>query len=719
MRTFVLCISAFFALPLVACGGESGSDPVDAGPPPTPECALDSDYEKTPGYPYDPEVFRTAVWPILDASCGSAGCHAGPNGAGAYSVFSVSDDYCDFVNSFNEAYQKSDHVNDPANSRIYAAVAGGKPSHPSLVDSAPDELQAILDYVTAGYNRAQEDVSTNPAPLFDLQVYQTDVQPAFDSNGCLRSGCHDDQSAVAGFGLVPTPALDSDDMRSNLEAVVRLVDVTNGRDGVANSRIYLRVSDNHASSVFGDIAKEKLLAWMQAAVPNEDQTPQLCSDVGKFNVEVFADEILPVLDGLDLNDREGGRNTTGCMRGPCHGSQQMNQPGKLFLDPELPAAENLERFSCFVNLQNPSASRVLACPLDLAACQLPQGHPGQDVFAGVTDRNYQRILSYLYASSNDGTPLDFAFFARRINPIFDDRNAVLDGALNQSCSSTAGCHGVTSPDAPPPNLSNFAILPEVADEARLLLNFASAANFTFFPDPVQSSLFLYPTNQSVNQDDFDQATGLAHPVEAFAVDSVQALTILKWAGGLQPDGDGFLRDWLVAGDFPASDINTATGIAEATIEPRIFDSANTSTQFNNGEWDGLFSANAFVDLNDPDEGFPRAVGVDRIAYAVAYLINADSRDREVLFQFTSPNEVEVHIAGQIIPALPNQTATARVFLPAYQQDKAVTRILVKVFQQAADEQFGFQIQALDAGNQQPIVEGDGELLIKLSPEGGV
>ena len=44
-------------------------------------------------------------------------------------------------------------------------------------------------------------------------------------------------------------------------------------------------------------------------------------------------------------------------------------------------------------------------------------------------------------------------------------------------------------------------------------------------------------------------------------------TILTWAGGLRPDADGFVRNWLVAGDFPLDPITDPTPIDEATAQP--------------------------------------------------------------------------------------------------------------------------------------------------------
>jgi hypothetical protein len=131
-----------------------------------------------------------------------------------------------------------------------------------------------------------------------------------------------------------------------------------------------------------------------AAVP-----PATCADIDQFDLDVFADEIMPILTGaVDLNDPGG--TSPGCTRGACHGTDR--GPDALFLAESETAANNLSRFSCFVDLANPPASQVLVCPLNDPGCVLV--HPGADVFSGVDDLNYQRVLSYLQDSAAGATP---------------------------------------------------------------------------------------------------------------------------------------------------------------------------------------------------------------------------------------------------------------------------------------------------------------------------
>lgn len=696
-------------LGLGGCGQEP--EPPPSTPPPA-GCVLDAPAEKSPGYPFDPQMFRNDVWPVLAGSCMGSGCHDGPNGIGSFSVWAVSDDDCDFVNTFNQVAAKTDLLNAPANSRVYVAVAGSKPGHISL-SAKPDDLETILDYVTKAYETKQND---NPTKVnFDFARYQTEVDPLFEKNGCLTSGCHNPEDKAGGFFLELEAPLDSDAMEANFDAVKTRVEVNSGKAGAEQSVIYARTQKIHVNAGFTEEDADTLLAWIQDALPDEVKPPTTCTDAARFNVGVFGAEIMPVLEGrVDLNDRDGG-TSTGCTRSTCHGTPGAG--GKLFLDPDAAPAENLERFACFVNLDNPSASAILACPLDLASCPTSGGHKGEDIFAGVTDLNYQRILSYLYAGTSN-SPLDFAFYARKIDPLFNDEDAVQDGALGLTCASTQGCHGVVSATQPPPNRSNFPIIAESTDEADLRLNYAAASNFTHFQQADQSALFLYPTNEIANVDN-PLGTGLDHPVKAFDVVDEEAQIILEWAGGLRATADGFLRHWLVAGDYPASNVTDEAIAGEDALTPEIFDDARASRRFNGGLWDGFFSAADFIDLDDPLQGFFVQDGQNRIVYAAAYVTNTTTRDIDAVFEVSSPNDVEITVgsgSGAIGRDGAGAASTARLPAFAVNDTDRYTRILIKVFQRPGDAQFGFELRISD-DNGNLLQQRD--LLFKLSPDGSI
>lgn len=712
---------ALVAGSLAGCGDDQApTTPVDAGLPVS--CPLSAEVESRPGYPFGPGTFRDQVWPILAEHCAGAGCHGAPSGVAGFTVWPLSDDSCDFASTFNAVYSKTDFRNDPKNSRVYASVTGSNPNHPALPALDQAALDVILDYVTSAYDTYLADSGPiDASELFDAAAYQAEIAPALTDAGCMSGACHHPDQAAGDFSLPPDPAPDSDEMAASMAAVIKLIDFSTGQDGAPLARIYVRATDNHGGVALAAADAEALLAWIKGGLPPGDEPPPPgCSDSARFDLAVFRDELMPMLNGdIDFNDLDSGRNTTGCTRGPCHG--QDRGPGSLFLSEEAPAEDNLRRFACFVDTVNPSASQILACPLGHPRCAYGD-HPGDDIFSGVEDRNYQRLLSYLYSSALETSPLDFAYFVRRVNPIFNDRDSVYDGALGLSCASVGLCHGKPAPDQPPQNNSNFGIVPETTSEEALVLNFLAAASFSYFPDPTQSSLILYPTDEISNRADNPFATGIHHPGgEDFAIDDPEAKTIIEWAGGLRPDAEGFVRSWLIAGDFGATDIGDEPIADEATVEPRIFQRSGQSVQYNSGEWDGLFSDTAFIDLNDPAQGFPRDAAKDRIAYAAVWIINADSKDLEVTLRVRSPNDVKLYAGDQFNVGRDGAGTSLKVTLPSYGQSQTLTRVLVKVLQLTdgtGENRFGFDL-AIEDKDGDPLTASSRQLVLKLGPEGGI
>lgn len=708
-----------------ACVAGGGQAP----PPPESsnlECQIQSQQQQTPGYPFDLTRFRTEVLPTLTGTCANASCHGAPDGKKGFKLFAdAAPGNCDYARTFN-AFKERVDLNNPSNSKVYLNPAGDNPAHPLKLGKAEPRLIALLAFLEdaartltgTGGGTAPPPTSANP---FDYTVYQNKIQPLLDNaegRGCA-AGCHGGPQGLGGFKIVANPAPGSPEMEANFNTITALCDLTTPE----TSKIYLRATNRHsggASSAFSSQDAQTMLAWIADAKTNAPPpapgggapTPNGCAAPANFDVGVFRDEIMPILDGtVDLNNRADTRTTIGCTRGACHGQDRTG--GALVLKTANTAAQNLASFACFVSLTSPASSEILQCPLNQPGCRRSP-HPGQQVFANAADKNYQRILSYLYGAKTVATPLDFAFFSRRINPLFNDLTAVAAGST-RTCADGA-CHGTSVAGQPAPNGSNFPILSNASDKNRLLLNFAAAGNFTNFLDPRGSSLFLYPTNEVANLAN-GFATGLPHPGGAdLAIDSPQARDILRWSGGLRPDGQGRGIDWLVAGDFSAAAITDPTAVDEVNAAPSIFDRSG-APQFNNGEWDGLFSDDGVVNLN---ESFPRAAQSGRVAYAVAYLINTTAADINAEITLVSPNAVKLYVGKQPILQASDARAgvTGLATLPAFSVARTSTRILVKVFQRASDQRFEFQLLLRDEfGN--PLTDLTRELVVKLSPNGGI
>ena len=580
-----------------------------------------------------------------------------------------------------------------------------------------------------------------PQSFFDFRTFREKIQPALDSaetKGCTAGACHGAEGGAGGFSLHKAPApgdANAPPTPEELENFTAITDPGNGKvdlDTPNKSVIYNRASpatDKHnggTSVKFTEGQASDLLQWIQAAKAAKDaQNPPPgqpdqdgganngCTDPSQFSLGVFQSDILPILTGQkDYNRADQVGNGNGCAGSTCHGQDKTNA---LVLKKNASAADNLKSFACYVNLKNPVQSNIVICPLGKNNCK-KSPHPGSSVFTGPTDLNYQRILSFLYATKTATTPLDFAFFARQVAPIFE--NTQLSGSAGRSCADTTTCHGVSDQGQAPPNGSHFPMITGAIDKARLGFSFGAASNFTNFIKATDSYLFLYPTNLVSDPKASPFATGKNHTGgELIRASSREAQQILTWAQGLRLVGNGFNLNWLVAGDYAGTNnINQDTPAGnETAITPAIFDKMGSNT-FQAGVWDGLFSDNNFVNLN---QNFPRNVAIDRAAFAVAYVVNLTTNDIPAKISVVSNNEIKLYVdQNETINTNAAQNgAQTSATLTAPKADKKSTRLLLKVLQrQGGSSQFGFSMQITDRdGN--PIPQQD--IVVKLSPDGGI
>jgi hypothetical protein len=709
------------------CFGDTADTPLD------PECIIDEEGEKRPGDPYDYELYKTDIAPLLVQTCTVGNCHlpgTPPTGAnGGFIVYpNAASDPCDSVKTFRSFDEKSDETT-VENSRTLYAINGGLAIHPAkAADNTLVGGQATLDkiqgFIQNAHDYCVENGGCAPAgalDYFDYQVYQDVIQPGLDKAGnnvgCSAGAtCHAPPGQL-GLALTPNPAKDSPEMEANYASVKSKIAVPGATDPTTTI-FYINAVTAHGGGVSTQIdgATQTALAdFIQKAIDAaEGRGDETCADPAQLDIGVFENEILPMLRGeRDYNDLGADATATGCVRAPCHGT---SRPASLTLIPTDPVETQLANFACFVNLVSPSASQVLLCPtLDPRCVKHP--HPGDRIFDGAEDQNYRKLLGFLFSTNNTAnTPTDLGFFARKINgSIFDNRAAVEDGAQGRTCADTNDCHGIAVAGQAPPNRSNFGILPNAGDNlAQLESNFFEATAFINFLEPEASSLFQYPTNL-IAEDDPDInpfGTGINHPGgEAFAVDSQFALDILTWAQGLRLI-NGFNRNWLIAGSFQgADDIDFNTPIDEETETPAIFE--NSRGQDLAGKWDALFEIQDNVDVAT----FIDSNVEGQIAYAVAYVFNTTNVEQEVNLTINSINEVEVHFGGSQTRLAPNQEGTLTAFIPPTRaEDPAINRILIKMFQGANDGGMSFTAQLLNENDEQ---FNDTDIIIKTSELGGI
>jgi hypothetical protein len=738
-----ICLSGTLLAALIASagcfgGGDDDDDVVD------PECVLEDENERSPGYPFDFEVFKTDIAATLVANCTAGNCHLPgepPTGAnGGYIVWAgAADNDCDRVKTFKAFRDKSDLTN-PPNSLINTAINGALPTHPLKTVAAGGTLDdataaKLLNFIVKANADCVADGGCAPSTgvdYFDPAVFESTIQPALDAAGnnvgcSAGANCHAPPTGQGLFVFTPGAAAGSAEIKANYEAVKNKISLTGdvGQDPT-KTVFYIQATTVHGGGVStqvnaaGATALADFIAKAIAAKGNVDPGNNTgCADPAQLSLDVWIEEIFPILTGeIDLNDQNGEGNAVGCARPTCHG---VARPGALTLLASDPPEKQLANFACFVNLASPSSSPVLACPSD-NNLYCPKDHEaigGGRVFADANDNNYERILSYLFSANSDNIPLDFAFFALRIDSIFNNRNAVEDGAQGRTCADTNSCHGVLSANQRPPNNSNFGIIPNAGKTVNLLkVNFTEAASMINFQTAEGSSLFLYPTNAIADPDNFEFATGTVHPGGAdFAVDSAFAADILKFAAGLRPNGAGEQLNWLIGGAFQGvADIDDTTLIDEDNITPEVFQASGGDELA--GEWDAFFSVDGRVDVQEFIGGESLA---GRTVFAVAYLVNQTTIDQRVEVELTPENDAKLFVGESETQVNANNTGSLTLTIPASRASDTpvANRIMVKLFQAAGQANLAFTIRLLRADNDQPFNDVGRELVIKLDPRGGI
>lgn len=730
----------------IACGSD---EPPEENPG-DPKCQLDVADETDPTHPdgFDINVFNTTIQPLIISKCTVGACHdssaihPNQNMIPEDQLYKIWTDAkadappgsaaaCNNIQNFNAFIHQTDYAN-PANSLVLQKASGAV-AHGGLIVFKSDapEYKTILDFLTAAQALRDADAPPTTGPpngqYFDKEAFASVIQPLLDSsaNTCSSGGgCHGAPGSLGNNAFALVANATGADLDANFASVVGKVNLKD----TAGSTIYFQATNSHeASPVMSSADAADLLDWIQDAAEAkcnvregcQDDTPVTgCIPAEQFNALAFENEILPILAGqFDYNDPNNDNPiATGCTRPTCHGDPQFDTEGSMYLGgtPE----ESLASFGCFVNLTNPAFSQVLLCPLDSGNC-IKAPHPGGQIFQnGADDLNYQRIASYIAASSN-APPYDFAFFAEKINPLFLTPNAD-----NQTCADPGLCHGVSAPGEVPPNGSDFPILGG-SSVTSLTYNFIQAASFANFFDAANSPLLLYPTDTIG-----ELVPGDIHPPGAVIdINSQEAIDIQTWAQGLRLNDQGFNFNWLVAGEFlSADDVNESPleNLEDASFNPRDFEPSQGvgECQGNPCEWQGFFSDVQDINLN-LDDFFPRDVSVDRIAYAIAYVVNISGQDLDnstILVNTVAPNELKVYVngvqAGVAVGGVTTATASANFPTITVGDDAIATPVVIKIFQPAGEDgnNFTFNVQFLDDEGD-PIEPDDAVILLNSYEEG--
>jgi hypothetical protein len=708
----LILISAPLALLLSVGCSSSPTGPGGGG-----ECAIQAEGEKEPGFPFSLKTYEEQVLPVLKEQCASCHDPGAVNEANwAIKAQAAEKGNCEYADTFNALKDVADTTT-PENSAFVATRA--VTPHDTLPAEAFDTLLAYVQEANAACVEGGGCQDAGGILFFNKETFESTIQPALLAT-CGTAGCHA-EPGQGGFNLKPEAVAGSPESQANFDAVTSN-NVTPLGVEPEQSLIYIQATELHgqgASRQLEAADADALLAWITDAKAAFDESGGQaggvnCADDALLNRLAWENEIFPLLRGeVDYNDPNNDQILTGCARtggaeGACHDTPR---PGSFDLvgTPE----EALQKFACFIDLNTPSRSQVLLCPSKDAACRVGE-HPGGELFVDANDVNYQKMLSFLFASVADKSPIDFAQFAVNINPIFDDPNACNEEGQLRACTDR-GCHFVQVAGAIPDNNSDFGLLEEVGqDPEELKTNYASASNFISFGVPEASSLFLYPTNEIAN-DDNQFASGIEHGGgQCFAVDSAQADDVLAWAEALRPDAEGFQTAWLVQGNFPTIDPDDDPLADEENVRPEIFTIANGDQ--NNGEWDFFQS-----DVQDVDVGAAVGgqVGNGRIVYAASYLMNTTQDTLQVELTIQSQNQIEAYFGDQP-PVTIQGAGTVTVNIPPYSPDNPeLTRILLRIFEAANDGGAIFSAQLIDGESDQAFDGEVDDLIVLTGPRGGI
>ena len=245
---------------------EGDDTPGTPGTPESPstDCFLHTTNPLEPGYPFDAVRFNEQVWPVLEAQCSSAGCHA-PGNTFAFTVWPSNGDDCSMVASFNSFYENTSldatYGGSPYQSRVIQAIDGSMPTHPIRYASSDSTLSLLSDYIQQAlwvYGGGAE-----PAPYFyfDYDVFAQDIQPMLDSAQCTVIGCHARESNGFGLSLTANPGFGSPEMQENLDQVVSYIDLTRAP---TSTSFFQHATNNHAGAQISDPAI--LEQWIAQAI---------------------------------------------------------------------------------------------------------------------------------------------------------------------------------------------------------------------------------------------------------------------------------------------------------------------------------------------------------------------------------------------------------------------------------------------------------------------
>lgn len=251
----ILALTCGIALP--ACSLYFEQDPGAGDGPPAPTCELRAADAGIPGYPFDFPYYVGVVWPLTQRGCASSGgCHDARDGfSRGFEVWPQDDDPCSANRSFNAFYDYSDYVRWPADSLVLLALDGGLPTHPVQPGRNSEDYSTLSNFIEDAWFEYAD--GARQTLYFDMEVFQTEIQPMLDAAGCASAGCHDVYTTPNGFGLYGRPARGSSEMYANFDVVTLAVEFSAPPD---QTSLFTQATNWHGGSGVDNAAA--LLSWI-------------------------------------------------------------------------------------------------------------------------------------------------------------------------------------------------------------------------------------------------------------------------------------------------------------------------------------------------------------------------------------------------------------------------------------------------------------------------
>jgi hypothetical protein len=231
----------------------------------------------------DTVCFESQIFPLIQNSCGTAGCHNGISGVEGFSAVSY------------ESILQAVKPGDPKGSRLYDVITNiwGENFMPPDNPLPLEDRNLILVWIEQGALKTtcQSDTANgNPPPpsvVIDTICFVQDILPVFVS-GCATSGCHDAVSHSEGYNLTSYTSI-----MNHSEGIVPF--------SPGSSKIFEAITENEPDDRMPPPPQAPLTAtqidnirtWILDGALNSDCPQNNCDTLSPIS---FSEQVFPILE---------------------------------------------------------------------------------------------------------------------------------------------------------------------------------------------------------------------------------------------------------------------------------------------------------------------------------------------------------------------------------------------------------------------------------------